>query len=161
MKRLILGATFLFAVQAGAATTYFSCSVTEPSHKRGETVKVTVKFAVKNLEVWKGKGDLVSYPGTDEDYGAILVEPLRYGKEGYYTMMSNLNGQGGDLRIEGENLRLWGDGDGYQFTELVIWDADQDEETEFEGYARDYGPTHNGKTGFKQFIKCKRSNKKL
>ena len=73
-------------------------------------------------------------------------------------MMTNLNGQGGDLRIEDDSIRLWGDGDGYEFTDLVIWDADQ-EGPDYEGYVRDYGPTYGDTEHFKQFIKCKSSNK--
>lgn len=161
MRKFILFATILFSFNASAATTYFSCTVIEPLSKAGKTVKVTVKFAVKNYDAWKSEGELLQYPGADEDQGAILVEPVETEGGKHMTMMSNLNGQGGDLRVERTQLRLWGDGAGYQFTELVIWDADDEERTVLEGYVRDYGPAYNGDINFKQFIKCQRSNKKL
>ncbi len=85
----------------------------------------------------------------------ILVEP----EEG--TSMSNLNGQGGDLRLGYDTLRLFGDGDGYQFTDLVLWDTNDEDKTELEGYVRDYGPARGDEESFKQFIKCKKSKKKL
>jgi hypothetical protein len=138
--------------------TYFSCTVREPVKGRKTPVNVTVKFAVKGYNSWKNEGELQEYPGANPDVGAIFVSPTEV--SGEYTMMSNLNGQGGDLRIEGTNLRLWGDGAGYQFTELVIWDADE-ESDQLEGYVRDYGPTYGDSETFKQFIKCQRSNKKL
>lgn len=132
---------------------YWSCAV-----KEGRT-DVTVKFAVQGYDYWKEAGTLLVYPGADEEYGAILVEP-RESATGRYTAMTNLNGQGGDLRVEGSNIRLWGDGDGYQFTELVIWDA-SDEGPDYEGYVRDYGPAYGNKPIFKQFIKCRKTDKPL
>ena len=57
-------------------------------------------------------------------------------------------------------MKLWGDGDGYQFTDLVLWDVD-DNESVLEGYVRDYGPTYDDKETFKQFIKCERSSEVL
>lgn len=154
----ILFASTAFAARPNNVTTYFSCTVVEPAKGRPKGVPVTVKFAVKGYESFSRKGELLSYPGASEDDGAILVTPKEVGE--HYAMMTNLNGQGGDLRIEGSNLRLWGDGDGYQFTELVVWDADE-EATELEGYVRDYGPTYGDSPIFKQFIKCRKSNKPL
>lgn len=163
LATLLLGIILLAAVPVSAArrpvaTTYFSCTVLEPAKGRAKPVKVTVKFAVKGYSSWDKKGELLSYPGANEDSGAILVSPEKIGER--YAMMTNLNGQGGDLRIEGSSLRLWGDGDGYQFTELVIWDADEEQE-ELEGYVRDYGPAYGDTETFKQFIKCRKSNKQL
>lgn len=164
MKRLFfpLIAFFVFQVSsASAAITYFSCTVFEPL-KKNKTIEVIVKFAVEDLDLFKKKGTLIQYPGTDEDQenGMIIVSPEKIGKR--LTLMTNLNGQGGDLRIEGDDLRLFGDGDGYQFTDLVIWDADSGDDNEnLEGYVRDYGPAYGDDESFKQFIKCIRSTKKL
>ena len=167
---LSLLAMFVTSVCAeGDTITYFSCKVKEPvkSKSNSKTKKpakrtrtVTVKFAIENLDVYQDQGSLMQYPGSteeDEEYGTILVRPLE-------SIMSNLNGQGGDLRFEGRNIKLWGDGDGYQFTDLVIWDADEESEV-VEGYVRDYGPAYaeydRNEETFKQFIKCKRSSKVL
>lgn len=132
-----------------------------------QSQRVTVKFAIKNLDTLNDKGELIPYPDIKkEDFenqedGPILVRPKLIGKpHPFYTMMSNLNSQGGDLRFEGRNIRLFGDGDGYQFTDLVIWDVDE-ETNRLEGYVRDYGQTYAGNETFKQFIKCKRSTEKL
>lgn len=134
---------------------YYSCLVNEG------TTKVSVKFAVKNLSLPKQRGELIQYPNSVEEQGLISVVPSEL-PDGKWTLMSNLNGQGGDLRIEGTNLRLFGDGAGWQFTDLVIWDLDS-ENTELEGYVRDYGPTYGDVVGdtFKQFIKCQRSQQVL
>ncbi len=106
--------------------TYFSCDVQEPiSDKpadKNKTVTVTVKFAVQNLDLFDGKADLIQYPESDEEQGMVSVTPdqIRNGKKAFSPKMGNLNGQGGDLRTDGNNLKLWGDGDGYQFTDLVV-----------------------------------------
>jgi len=152
---LLLG-LLLFGIMVFAkpVTTFFKCTVHEPK------VRVTVKFAVKDLDIFEGKGELVPYPGTNEDEGMIYVSPKKSGK--YHTLMTNLNGQGGDLRIEGDHLRLFGDGAGYQFTELVIWDLDQAEfGNPLDGYVRDFGPTYGKEEFFRQFIKCTMSQKVL
>lgn len=143
-------------------TTYISCLVYETIKK--EKVKVTVKFAIKNLDLYKKKGELITYPGLSEEEveegnGPILVTPKKY--KGEVINMTNLNGQGGDLRITDEGVRLFGDGAGYQFTNLVVWDLEQDDLESFDGYVRDYGSTYGDQETFKQFIKCKASNKVL
>lgn len=141
-------------VRAAGHLTYFECKVRE-TIKNKATV-VAVKFAVKRLDIFKNKGELVQYPGSDQESGLISVTPQKVGD--VFSLMSNLNGQGGELRIEGGNLRLWGDGAGYQFTELVIWDVDPDSKN-LEGYVRDFGPAYGESETFKQFIKCQRSEK--
>jgi hypothetical protein len=170
MKKSIFIALPLFlAVVTFAATkpksdsekiTYFECKVKEPAEKGKKTIDVTVRFAVKGLNLFEGKGELLQYPGSSEDAGMIYVSPdeVGKGKKAYVTIMSNLNGQGGDLRIEGSQIRLWGDGDGYQFTDLVIWNADSDDDV-LEGYVHDYGSAYGKEETFKQFIKCKKSAK--
>lgn len=143
---------------AADVTTYFECKVKEPLEKSKKTIDVTVKFAVKNLDVFDGKGELLQYPGSSEDSGMVHVSPAEIGKgkNAIVPMMTNLNGQGGDLRVGNGQVRLWGDGDGYQFTDLVIFDADEDRES-YDGYVRDYGDTYGDTETFKQFIKCKKS----
>jgi hypothetical protein len=151
----LIGLLALSASAAAPTTTYFHCVVKEKSGRR--TIKVDVKFAVKGLEFYPDKGELVAYPGANEEQGLIFVSPLE-GPNGRYTSMSNLNGQGGDLRVEKGTVRLWGDGDGYQFTDLVVWDlSSREEATKFEGYVRDYGPAYGDTESFKQFISCEKS----
>lgn len=157
-KSLILVGTIIAGTQAWGASTmsYFSCTVKEKIEKKNVTV--TVKFAVKNLDALRDKGELVQYPGTSEDSGMISVTPTESGDR--FTMMSNLNSQGGDLRVGGDDIRLFGDGDGYQFTDLVMWDVSSAEVGDtLEGYVRDYGPAYGDDESFKQFIKCKRNSK--
>lgn len=161
MKYLSL-AVVLLASQMAFATpapiTYFSCKVKEPVGKK--KIVVTVRFAIQGLDIGHDKGELIPYPGVNVDeVGMISVTPEEI-KDYGYPMMTNLNGQGGDLRLEGNNIRLFGDGDGYQFTELVIWDADEEDNQtgNLEGYVRDYGSTYGAAPQFKQFIKCKRSD---
>jgi len=163
---LSLLAMFVTGVYAeGENITYFSCKVKEPlgRSQRNKTVTVTVKFAVQDLDTYGDRGSLIPYPGTeDEEWAPIFVKPQE-------TIMSNLNSQGGDLTFEGSDLKLFGDGDGEQLTDLVIWDADDPNiaDDELEGYVRDYGPVYRNadnpkdRKTFKQFIKCKRSSKVL
>jgi hypothetical protein len=156
--------SFLLALMLGISTnaaqeniTYFACTV-----KEGKT-NVSVKFAIKDFDPYddKNRGELVTYPGADEDFGLILVSPTEV--DGRYTKMSNLNGQGGDLRItSGGDLFLFGDGDGYQYTDLVIWSDGNEDRNYTEGYVRDYGSAYGSdEETFKQFIKCKSSTKVL
>lgn len=151
---------------ASSKVSYFHCLVKEPT-KGGTTRNVHVRFAVRDLDLgFTPKGTLISYPGLNEEDGAIFVTSAKVRKD-EVLIMSNLNGQGGDLRLEGSNLRLFGDGDGYQFTDLVIWDADTEAEeagkpVRLEGYVRDYGPAYGKKEAtFKQFIQCERSTHKF
>lgn len=163
MKSLVIFLSIFLFHSVEASTTYFSCTVKEPVKASSRAVRaraeVTVKFAIKNLDTFKLKGGLTQYPGSNAGDGLIFVTPVHVGEQ--MTMMSNLNGQGGDLRLDrAEEVRLWGDGAGYQFTELVVWDVDG-ENVEHDGYVRDYGPAYGGKTGFKQFIRCKSSTSVL
>ena len=167
----VLGLLITSVYAEGENITYFSCKVKElvEGVVKGKTVTVTVKFAIQDFDTSLGKnqGTLISYPGTeDEEWAPILVKPQTKGKKKRFTLMTNLNSQGGDLTIDGDDLKLFGDGDGEQLTDLVIWDADNPNvgDDELEGYVRDYGPVYrnadnprDSKT-FKQFIKCKRSS---
>lgn len=136
--------------------TYFSCDVKED----GKTVNV--KFAVKDLDPEEAKGELVEYPGADENMGLILVSPEKLSKN-KWSKMSNLNGQGGDLRVRANgDIFLFGDGDGYQYTDFVVWYDGEDELDYREGYVRDYGSAYaEGEETFKQFVKCTVSKKVL
>ena len=170
MKFLSLVPVVLFALTAQSATkakntiTYFSCKVMESvgEGKKAKQVEVTVKFAVKNLDMYKPKGELVQYPGLNEEDGYISITPAEIAKD-KPAAMGNLNAQGGDLRVDDHNIQLWGDGDGYLFTDLTIWDVDDSEDGDvLDGYVREYGSAYNkGDEKFKQFIKCQRSDKQL
>jgi hypothetical protein len=160
MKFIAMTMLFLASATAFAKnpTLYFSCNVQEE-------VSVNVRFAIGNYEAYSNSGELLEYPGTEE---YILVSPEETAENGY-TRMSNLLAQGGDLRFYRDgSVLLWGDGDGYQFTDLRLWDLDSvvsnlDDEEEFvvEGYVRDYGPAYRGEIDFKQFITCKVSTRVL
>lgn len=143
-----------------SSLTLINCPVLEPAADGG-TRKVTVQFAVKNLGEWNAKATLEPVPGLSSDDGLIQVSPKK-DRHGKYSLMTNLNGQGGDLRIEGSNIRLFGDGDGYQFTDLVLWNVDDLEDPQgiVLGYVHDYGSTYAKKTEtFKQFIRCRYQRK--
>lgn len=162
MKFYVIPLLFIAQISwAGNDITYFSCKFNEPT-TTSKSIEVTVKFAIKGFDFVHDKGELISYPGVPEDVGAIFVSPMEYGKGRSQspTMASNLNGQGGDLRLEGNNLRLFGDGAGVEFTDLVIWGPDEDRPV-LEGYFHDYGDAYGDGETFKTFIKCKRSNKVL
>lgn len=136
--------------------TYFSCDVNEGKKA------VSVKFAIKDLNPEEAKGELVEYPGADENSGLILVTPEKLDKN-KWSKMSNLNGQGGDLRVRANgDIFLFGDGDGYQYTDFVVWYDGEDELDYREGYVRDYGSAYaEGEETFKQFVKCTASKKVL
>lgn len=157
--RVLIMLPFIFNMTLASAAskkeiTYFQCNM-----KEGRT-EVQIKFAVKGYDSFNGSGELVNYPGTKDEYQPIVVTPEQIGK--VYPMAFNLNSQGGDLTVERHgDIRLFGDGDGYQFTDLVVWANLDDEETTYEGYIRDYGPTYGEKAPFKQFITCKSSKKPL
>ena len=149
-----------FSAQAAKQEiTYFSCTVKEIV--KSKKVDVEVKFAIKDFKPYEGSGELIQYPGSNEEYGAISVTPMEV--NGYYTKMSNLNGQGGDLSVtSGGDIHLFGDGDGYQYTDLVLWDDGDEDLAHTEGYTRDYGSAYaDGEETFKQFIQCKRSTNVL
>jgi hypothetical protein len=174
MKIIFIFVT-LFASSAAfaleASTLYFSCNVKETVE--GKKLDVNVKFAVQGYDADKRTGNLLPYPNAaEDDFGepfTILVTPVS-NENDYLTRMSNLNAQGGDLTVNPDgSVFLWGDGDGYQFTDLVVWDVDyalnnaEEGETLFklEGYVRDYGSAYMGKIDFKQFIKCDMSTEVL
>lgn len=158
----VLALTFAVTAQAApkakraTGTYYFSCPV-----KEGRT-EVSVKFAIKGLNPNQSKGDLVQYPGSDEDAGMISVTPIQK-SNGDFTRMSNLNGQGGDLRMQDNgDIHFYGDGDGIQNSYLHLWwDAsDLEEVTSMEGYVRDYTRGDEANM-FKQFITCEVSTEVL
>lgn len=149
-----------FAFSASAAKkqdiTYFACTVKEGSKN------VSVKFAINNFKPNSRKGTLVTYPGADEDQGMILVEPVMVKKD-EFSKSSNLNGQGGDLSFDpGGDIRLFGDGDGYQFTDLVLFNEGDDDRNFRDGYMRDYGSAYQeNQETFKVFVKCKHAKNVL
>lgn len=164
MKSFVLAFLMLVPTVGFAAdpdVIYLSCLVKE--NIDGKNVNVTVKFAVENYDSFKNQGTLVRYPTleSEDEYETILVTPTEAGDS--WTRMTNLNAQGGDLTVNPDgSLFLWGDGDGYQFTDLVVWDVDRalanadegQKNFKVEGYVRNYGPAYMGDIEFKQFITC-------
>jgi hypothetical protein len=104
-------AAALFSVSLPAAD-LFTCKVKE----NGQTV--TVKFGVNTLSDAK-KIRLVDV-GAGEDEGPVLVSP-KWLKNKYMPSVSILNDQGGDVRLHPDYLKLFGDGDGYTYVDLVLY----------------------------------------
>lgn len=127
-KPLLISALFVMSSSLFAkdVVSTITCNVKEPVSEN-KTQKVKVEFKVKNLG--SSKAELLQHPESSEDYGAILVVP----NEG--NNLVHLNGQGGDLRVSKDRIRLFGDGDGYTFVDLVLFkDAGYEQ-----GYVRVYG----------------------
>ena len=142
MKTLILAATTLFSLSAFAApkVSTITCLVKE------DKVDVKVEFLVSNLG--SSKGQLQQHPKAQDDLGAILVTPEMIGD--HYSDLTHLNGQGGDLRVSADKIRLFGDGDGYTFVDLVLY-----KNTDYQkGYVRVYGSGNQ----WYQKISCTVSN---
>lgn len=142
MKTLILAATTLFSLSAFAApkVSTITCLVKE------DKVDVKVEFLVSNLG--SSKAQLQQHPKAQDDLGAILVTPEMIGD--HYSDLTHLNGQGGDLRVSADKIRLFGDGDGYTFVDLVLY-----KNTDYQkGYVRVYGSGNQ----WYQKISCTVSN---
>lgn len=92
-----------------------TCKVNEVIND--EKTEIKVEFLVKNLG--SNKAELIQHPKAQEDMGAILVTPEEI--KGQYANMTHLNGQGGDLRVNKDSIRLFGDGAGYTFVDLVLY----------------------------------------
>ncbi len=108
---VLLAAMTLSSAYAASDVNTITCMIKEDFE--GKVLDVKVEFLVKNLG--SKKAELLQHPKADEDMGAILVTPNEY------TNMTHLNGQGGDLRVSEERIRLFGDGDGYTFVDLVLY----------------------------------------
>lgn len=124
LSALLIANFSAFAKEAKVST--ITCQIKEAVEGE-KPVNVKVEFLVKNLG--SKKAELVQHPKAEEDFGAILIVP----NEG--NNLVNLNGQGGDLRVSEDRIRLFGDGDGYTFVDLVLF-----KNTNYEtGYVRVYG----------------------
>lgn len=117
MKFLIVGMLSLLSASVFASTSTITCNVNEVLD--GKSVVIKVEFMVENLG--SDMPILLQHPGVSEDMGAILVTPEVVGER--WSSMSHLNGQGGDLRSAPDRIRLFGDGDGYTFVDLVLFKA--------------------------------------
>src|SRR5688500_8718040 len=108
MKHFITAAlAALIALPATAAPKkhdVFTCKL------KDEGQKITVQFAVKNLDI-PDEASLVPVKGVDyeDDWAPIVVTPKTL-KSGMYAEANVLNDQGGDLRVDKEKLKLFGDG---------------------------------------------------
>lgn len=113
MKTILFSLLFLLSYNAFSADiTTITCPVIE-EHK-----KITVEFLIKDLGT--KKAELIKHPKlTEDDYGAILVHPQMI--KDHFALMNTLNDQGGDLRVGPDRIRLFGDGDGYTFVDLVLF----------------------------------------
>ena len=130
MKKLLLVlATLTCSSVFAANVSTVTCIVKE--ELEGKNVDVKVEFLVQDLG--SSKAELLVHPKADEDMGAILVTPDEV--NGRYVNMGNLNGQGGDLRVSEDRIRLFGDGDGYTFVDLVLFKNSGYKK----GYVRVYG----------------------
>lgn len=128
MKTAFIFLLTSFSAFAGNVTT-ITCPVKESFQKT--TKEITVEFRVKNLG--NKNANLLQHPKANQDMGMILVSPEMV--EDLYSQMTHLNGQGGDLRVQEDRIRLFGDGDGYTFVDLVLF-----KNTEYQkGYVRVYG----------------------
>ena len=126
---LTLIATVAVSAQGVDKVSTISCPMTEEFE--GKTATITVEFLVQNLG--SSKAELIHHPLANPDMGAILVTPDEV--DGHYSNMSHLNGQGGDLRVSADRIRLFGDGDGYTLVDLVLY-----KNTDYKkGYVRVYG----------------------
>lgn len=112
---VLLAAMTLSSAYAASDISTITCMVKEESNEK--IIDVKVEFLVKNLG--SKKAELLQHPKGNEEMGAIFVSPEK--ANGYYTNMSHLNGQGGDLRVSDERIRLFGDGAGYTFVDLVLY----------------------------------------
>jgi hypothetical protein len=117
MKLFILTMLSLTSVSLFASTSTITCNVTDTLE--GKPAAIKIEFMVENLE--SDMPFLVQHPGVSEDMGAILVTPEQVGER--WSNMTNLNAQGGDLRSAPDRIRLFGDGDGYTFVDLVLFKA--------------------------------------
>jgi hypothetical protein len=113
MKKITLILSFLLATSAMASNvSTITCNV-----KDGNT-DVKVEFLIQDLG--SKNAELISHPSlSEDDYGAILISPAEV--DGHFSLPTTLNDQGGDLRVGKDRIRLFGDGDGYTFVDLVLF----------------------------------------
>jgi hypothetical protein len=129
MKKIITTILFLISVKSYSVTTIFSCIISENFGNNSENIKI--EFLIEYLGTDKAR--LVEHPKADKDKGPIFVKPEIV--TGRYSHMTNLNAQGGDLKVFDDKIILFGDGDGYTFVDLVLY-KNQDYQR---GYVKVYG----------------------
>ncbi len=129
MNRIIFFVLIFFSLQGFAKDSLIKCSITEEFKNKEKNI--TVEFIVANLG--QKNAELLQHPKAESDEGLILVSPKEFA--GKYSNMTHLNGQGGDLRVSEDRIRLFGDGDGYTFDDLVLFKNQNYEK----GYVRVYG----------------------
>lgn len=118
MKLIIVGMLSLMSASLLASTSTITCLVNEVLDNKPTVIKV--EFLVERLG--SDMPQLVQHPLTSaEDMEAVLVSPKMVGDR--WATMTNLNAQGGDLRSAPDRIRLFGDGDGYTFVDLVLFKA--------------------------------------
>lgn len=115
MKLFILAILSLSSASLFASTSTITCNVKE--ELEGKLVDIKIEFLVENLG--SDMPVLLQHPKASEDIGPILVTPDMVGER--WSNMTNLNAQGGDLRSAPDRIRLFGDGDGYTFIDLVLF----------------------------------------
>jgi hypothetical protein len=117
MKLFILALLSLTSASLFASTSTITCNVKE--ELEGKLVDIKIEFLVENLG--SDMPVLLQHPKASEDMGPILVTPDMVGER--WSDMTHLNAQGGDLRSAPDRIRLFGDGDGYTFVDLVLFKA--------------------------------------
>lgn len=120
---------FTMTLNVFAKSSVINCSVFEDFN--GKDKKINVEFSVSNLG--KKNTELLKHPKAELSEGLIYISPKEIG--GKFSNLVNLNGQGGDLRVSEDRIRLFGDGDGYTFVDLVLFKNHNYEK----GYVRVYG----------------------
>lgn len=131
MKKLILLALSLMSasLMAQSQVSTITCNVNEILENK--TIPVKVEFLVANLG--SNNAELVQHPQAEDEMDAVLVSPRTTGEQ--WTSMTNLNAQGGDLRVSDDKIVLYGDGAGYTFVDFVLF-----KNTNYKkGYVRVYG----------------------
>lgn len=119
MKLFILGMVSLMSASlfAEANVSTITCNVSDMLE--GKPAAIKIEFMVKNLG--SDMPILIQHPGTGDEMESILVTPKMVGER--WSNMTNLNAQGGALRYAPDRIRLFGDGDGYTFIDLVLFKA--------------------------------------
>jgi hypothetical protein len=140
--RFLLSLSLVLGLAGSAfGADYFDCTVKE----NGQNVKV--RFGIKNLAT-PSRASLLNL--GSEDNGPIFVYPQRL-KNKYLATMNTLNDQGGALDVFADRLRLFGDGDGYTYVDLVLYKNS--------GFTRGYVRVYGSGDKWYQKIACTHSRR--
>ncbi len=131
-----------FSIATLARDSTISCNVKEEFDKKIYDVKV--EFVISDLG--QPNAQLKTHPqvNNEDGYSPILVKIK--GKTEQSSNMENLNAQGGDLRVGNDRIRLFGDGDGYTFVDLVLFKNS--------GYKKGYVSVSGSGDKFYQKLNC-------